>query len=51
MAYNWNNSEWRKGWYQRKAYEKKWRLLWILSGFVFREVAMIVTKMLTQTNG
>ena len=50
MAYNWNNSEWRSGWYARKKYENKRRPLWILLGFMLRNIIAFVIWSLLHTN-
>ena len=42
MAFDWHNDDWRRGWYQRKKFEKKQRLLWVLLGFMLREIALFV---------
>lgn len=49
MGYDWSSSKWREGWYQRKTFEKKRRPLWILIGFLTREIALFVVWALSRS--
>ena len=41
MGYDWKNYKWREGWFARRAYEAKRRPLWILIGFLLREIVRL----------